>query len=1036
MDESLDRARDPVRQSVITASIASVAVQSPSPGTRVYLVADPSVIGVITKVMDGPSETKVEVFVSGGQTRTFYLSQVEYVSDEGPAQAMGADALRAMLTATQLAHPSSRYLYSLFSSRITFVPYQFRPVMKLIHADRPRLLIADEVGVGKTIEAGLIIKELQARKEVNSILVICPKPLVAERKWLEELKRFDEPFEQLDGPTLRQCIDETDADGQWPSRYARSILPFSLLDERLLLGSDRGHVRKLGLMDLDHPPRFDLVIVDEAHHLRHTDTWRHRNVQFIIDNAEAVVFLSATPIQTHSDDLFHLLRLLRPDVVANRRDFDRIGEPNPFLNAAASAARKADPGWQVVVVAAIKEAIATRWGAAVLKPDPRLQKTIDLLKSDEDEAEPRIRVIRLLEELHTFSGLINRTRRRDIGNFTTRKPEAPSIPMSPEQQIVHDETLELCAQILRDRHGEKSVAFLISGLRRQVASSINGLAPMLRELMNRRIGFIAELVDDEDGSEIDSGALDPYRDKVDALIISAEMLHDQDPKFEEMVRILRGRIEFPNPKVLVFTSFRHTLAYLYERLTREGLRVGMIHGGLPDDQRRDERRRFKLPTADLQARDVLLSTEVGTEGLDYQFCDTLVNYDLPWNPMKIEQRIGRIDRYGQQSETVAIFNLITPGTVDADIYERCLSRIGVFEQALGASEEILGEITAGIHAIADNLTLTAEERTRQLQQLADNKINLIQEQQRLEQQQSKLFGLDIPNSDDDLVRDATSPWLTQDSVAHLVAVYLTTIDPGKLVNLTGGRVATVRLGRDHKNKLLADLGRIGNKVGSDREWEKWLRNDEQTCLATTSIEQAEERREVILLSPTHPLVRCAAASLKSVCAVESNLVVASDTLSPGRYPFAVHGWNRLGVRDDYELHVTAQSDAISHAITRLLPLTESADVHSGLSTSESETLDTAHYGAWSSERADQQGQVGTLAKARLASLELTAQAHAEVVEEQLAAASDPQIRRMREAQLANQEGDFERRREALSLCAQRGDITSDPLVIGVLTVTA
>jgi superfamily II DNA/RNA helicase len=121
-----------------------------------------------------------------------------------------------------------------------------------------------------------------------------------------------------------------------------------------------------------------------------------------------------------------------------------------------------------------------------------------------------------------------------------------------------------------------------------------------------------------------------------------------------------------------------------------------------------------------------------------------VNYDLPWNPMRVEQRIGRIDRNGQKSESVAIINLITPGTVDADIFERCLLRIGVFNSALGGSEEILGEITREIRDIAENYTLNEDERRAKLQQLSDNNIRLIQEQEELEQRQMELFGILLP----------------------------------------------------------------------------------------------------------------------------------------------------------------------------------------------------------------------------------------------------------------------------------------------------
>ena len=156
------------------------------------------------------------------------------------------------------------------------------------------------------------------------------------------------------------------------------------------------------------------------------------------------------------------------------------------------------------------------------------------------------------------------------------------------------------------------------------------------------------------------------------------------------------------------------MSYLTRHTEQSGLRYGLIHGAIPDEERSDLRCRFRLPKDDLDALDILLSSEVGCEGLDFEFCDFLVNYDLPWNPMRIEQRIGRIDRYGQKSETVAIVNLITAGTVDAEIYERCLSRIGIFQSAIGGNEEILGEITKELHSIAESFDLTPEEREKRL----------------------------------------------------------------------------------------------------------------------------------------------------------------------------------------------------------------------------------------------------------------------------------------------------------------------------------
>ena len=173
-----------------------------------------------------------------GTPKWFYESQLEAVeSEEQQQRLVPINQFHAHLTAVQIQHPSLSTLYSLNAARVDFIPYQFRPVLKFIRADRPRLLIADGVGVGKTIEAGLILRELQARREVRSVLVICPRPLVTERKWLVEMRRFEERFTQLDGNTLRYCINETDLEGEWPEQHAKTILPYSLFDEVLLHGT-------------------------------------------------------------------------------------------------------------------------------------------------------------------------------------------------------------------------------------------------------------------------------------------------------------------------------------------------------------------------------------------------------------------------------------------------------------------------------------------------------------------------------------------------------------------------------------------------------------------------------------------------------------------------------------------------------------------------------------------------------------------------------------------------------------------------------
>ena len=171
--------------------------------------------------------------------QTYYESQLAAPVPMSGFNILSLPEFYGHLTAIQIRHPALAVLYSLHAGRIDCVPYQFRPVLKFVRAERPRLLIADGVGVGKTIEAGLILRELQARRDIRRVLIICPKPLITERKWEVEMRRFDERFLPLDGDKLRYCIRETDLDGVWPEQYSQAIIPYSQFDEGLLFGSHR-----------------------------------------------------------------------------------------------------------------------------------------------------------------------------------------------------------------------------------------------------------------------------------------------------------------------------------------------------------------------------------------------------------------------------------------------------------------------------------------------------------------------------------------------------------------------------------------------------------------------------------------------------------------------------------------------------------------------------------------------------------------------------------------------------------------------------
>ena len=451
-------------------------------GQLVRLKSQPDKCGAVINVNASGPEVQYMVLLDG-RPRSFFASQLVAVDLETvTSEKLNADQCRAMLTARFIKHPGTTTLYSLNAAHVNFIAYQFRPVLRFIRAERPRLLIADGVGVGKTIEAGLILRELQARQDVNSVLIICPRPLIAEKKWQSEMKRFDQTFEHIDGPLLRHCVSECDLDGQWPENHRFGIIPYSILNESILNGMQNG--RKTGkpcLLDLKPEPRFDLVIVDEAHRISNPDTFGHKIVRYFCENADAAIFLTATPLQLANSDLFNLLNLLRPDVVIDRESFVHMSEPNPMINAAVSHARSAAEGWQSKALANLQKAKETAWGRAMLANNPEVLELKDKLSEASIPEKERVRIIGTLEELHTFSSIINRTRRRDIEKFTIRRSKTVEINFTEPQRLLHDALLKVQAEIFADLHGSLNVKFMMTTIRRQAASCLFGLAPFIEE---------------------------------------------------------------------------------------------------------------------------------------------------------------------------------------------------------------------------------------------------------------------------------------------------------------------------------------------------------------------------------------------------------------------------------------------------------------------------------------------------------------------------------------------------------------------------
>ena len=1006
-------------------------------GQVITLKSDKSITGAIVNIMEGYPETRYQVFTAAGM-QTYYESQIDIQESDEEMEKVNAERFNAGLTASLIRNPSISSLYSLNTAKIDFIPHQFRPVLKFIRADRPRLLIADGVGVGKTIEAGLILRELQARRNLDSVLIICPRPLVSERKWEEEMKRFGEEFTALDGDLFRHCINELDMEGEWPEKYKKAIIPYSLFDESNVFGNKKHK----GLMEVD-PPEFDLVIVDEAHHIRNTATYGYRAVSRFCDAAEAVVLLTATPVQLQYDDLFVLLNLLRPDLIIDRKTFQDMAEPNQFINMASTYVRGFKEGWKENAYEQIINACNTSWGKKVFQGNPTMEEIIRVLNQNEISVEERVQLISDIENMHTFSNLISRTRRRDIGEFTIRKPYTVTVEFTPEQRELHDKVLEVVHEIFSTIHCTDNTKFMMTTIRRQTASCLFGLAPMLRSILYRHL---YEITDNDDES-IDLSALNhdkslfSIQEQIEEILEIADALPDEDPKFDALMEIVKKKQTETKNKLMIFSSFRHTLHYLYNKLTEQGLRVGLIHGDVIDEERRELRKRFnpnQTPCEDKTALDILLFSEVGCEGLDYQFCDCMVNYDLPWNPMKVEQRIGRIDRNGQTSESVAIYNMVTPGTVDADIYERCLMRIGVFHSSIGDCEDILGEITGEIRKLVDNFQLSDEDRREKMQQMTDNKVRFLKEQEELEEKQRDLFGIHVPQSAfDSELKNATNYWLSSENIQNLVQCYLKQrLEADKEYILGTKELKKLRLSQDARMSLLDDFKRAKlprNEI--NRSWRRWLESGEQLMEITFESKCWKENPSATLLSITHPLVKLAADYLQSKGKVVTSLRVESDQFAAGVYPFAIYQWKLSGEREDIQMTPVSSNTNLNRILFELLKQSCGVNYLADIKEESWKAVDATHHSFWTAALKEHKEKTEEMINYKEASLRTSHTARMKSLEDALKNNSGKKnYIQMMTGKIRIAQEDYDLHMHQLEDAKSKADILFELLAYGVLDV--
>ena len=589
---------------------------------------------------------------------------------------------RAIIT-EKLGGQLTDVIYSMGSGNAQFFPHQFKPVLTFFSSTIGRILIADEVGLGKTIEAIYIWRELQVRAAARRLLVVCPA--VLRSKWQSELReRFS-----IDATIVKpsDLLDLVQGAVRDPSKSFFAIAGLESIRVRRADADQQGRRparAELGAFLLDHEAEaefalFDLVIIDEAHYMRNPETANHSIGQLLAGAAAHLVLLTATPIQIGSENLFNLLRLIDPDRFLSVDAFERIRRANGAVTKALNAVRRGP-----VDVQDFSAALAEIASNRLFQADQLIeqwQETPPVL-TDPDE---RVRIARILEERSLISSVFTRTRKRDvIQNCVIRDPKVIRISLSAGERAIYDEVTNALRRKAYRADAVNTLALIAR--QRQLASSIPAAIinwrekPDTAELLAEDLGFTVDL--DETGVLNDFG----LQEKTQADVASLEAT---DTKYAEFISFLRGWFaDHASDKIIVFSFFRGTLRYLQRRLASEGVPAALIWGGM-GDSKDDEIARFRDP----KGPNVLLSSEIGSEGIDLQFSRVVVNYDLPWNPMRVEQRIGRIDRLGQQSDTIKIVSFVLKDTIEEIILERLYERMGVFKELIGDIEEILGEVT-------------------------------------------------------------------------------------------------------------------------------------------------------------------------------------------------------------------------------------------------------------------------------------------------------------------------------------------------------
>ena len=478
----------------------------------------------------------------------------------------------------QAGQPDSelRSLTHLDEESVKLLEHQVDAAHRALFEMDGKALLADEVGLGKTIEVGMILKEMHYRGTDDAVLILTPAQLaqqwqaeMLEKFGLEFVCNYDDNFGGFDAHDhIIASIDTAKSDRHRSSVLARD---------------------------------WDVLVLDEAHYVKNEETDRYDLLDRL--SYDYAFFLTATPIQNDVTDLYNIISLLRPGLFGTREAFH-----NYF-------------------VAPSQDTLVNR-----------------------EDLQDRLREVMIR----------NRREETDI-DFTPRNVTTQTFAPSPAERELYEAVTDYVRSAYRKSQGQKLV---LMTLQKEVVSSPEAL----RRTIERQL-------DVESGRAAHADQLEAILESIDAIEVPTKLERVQRITGEARERVEKGR-------VIVFTQFRATQQKLIETLADAGYTTHPFHGSHSSDEKEEIVERFE------EDGGVLVSTDAMNEGRNLQFCNVMVNYDLPWNPMKVEQRIGRIHRIGQDRE-VYVFNIALEDTIEEYVLERLYHKIDLFQQSVGELSEIL-----------------------------------------------------------------------------------------------------------------------------------------------------------------------------------------------------------------------------------------------------------------------------------------------------------------------------------------------------------